>query len=123
MFSVFQVNCETDFVARNEKFIAMVTRLVNECSAHFEKFNESQVSCVLSFCLHLFLSGVFSAKFVCQVYLILCQVCPRYSWYSYVYIVLSVSGLAATSRGIQWPYVSSLPWITSPMYLQVSLFC
>ncbi|CAG5123323.1 unnamed protein product [Candidula unifasciata] len=42
--TMIEVNCETDFVARNEKFIAMVTKLVQECSAHFEKFNEKVIS-------------------------------------------------------------------------------
>ncbi|BFZ22106.1 hypothetical protein BsWGS_25145 [Bradybaena similaris] len=42
--TLIEVNCETDFVARNEKFIAMVTKLVHDCSAHFEKFNEKMIS-------------------------------------------------------------------------------
>jgi len=35
--TMIEVNCETDFVAKNEKFISLVEQLANECAAHFEK--------------------------------------------------------------------------------------
>uniref|UniRef100_A0A0B7ADC3 Elongation factor Ts, mitochondrial n=1 Tax=Arion vulgaris TaxID=1028688 RepID=A0A0B7ADC3_9EUPU len=42
--TMIEVNCETDFVARNEKFIALVSKLVQECSIHFEKSQEKLIS-------------------------------------------------------------------------------
>jgi len=41
--TMIEVNCETDFVAKNEKFISLVEQLAQECTAHFEKQAEKTV--------------------------------------------------------------------------------
>ncbi|XP_013083728.2 elongation factor Ts, mitochondrial-like [Biomphalaria glabrata] len=42
--TMIEVNCETDFVARNDKFTSLVTKLAQECSAYFEALQEKEVS-------------------------------------------------------------------------------
>ncbi|RUS70950.1 hypothetical protein EGW08_021295 [Elysia chlorotica] len=42
--TMLEVNCETDFVAKNEKFIAMVSKLVEECSGYLQGSQESELS-------------------------------------------------------------------------------
>ncbi|GFO26717.1 elongation factor ts, mitochondrial [Plakobranchus ocellatus] len=41
--TMIEVNCETDFVAKNEKFVSMVTKLVEECSGYLQGSQESEV--------------------------------------------------------------------------------
>ncbi|GFR65528.1 elongation factor Ts, mitochondrial [Elysia marginata] len=41
--TMIEVNCETDFVAKNEKFIAMVSKLVEECNKHLQGSSETEV--------------------------------------------------------------------------------
>ncbi|XP_005095058.1 elongation factor Ts, mitochondrial [Aplysia californica] len=41
--TMLEVNCETDFVAKNEKFLAMVSKLAQECKSHFEKQSNKTV--------------------------------------------------------------------------------
>lgn len=38
-----EVNCETDFVAKNEKFITMVQQLTEDCKLYFEKQEQKQI--------------------------------------------------------------------------------
>ena len=45
--SLIEVNCETDFVAKNDDFILFVKELSeinNSCSSNLEKLNKSQMS-------------------------------------------------------------------------------
>lgn len=41
--TIVELNCETDFVARNEKFQDLVARLSNVCEKHFTDRNENRV--------------------------------------------------------------------------------
>ncbi|KAK3748106.1 hypothetical protein RRG08_040587 [Elysia crispata] len=41
--TMIEVNCETDFVAKNEKFVAMVSKLVEECSGYLQGIKESEL--------------------------------------------------------------------------------
>ncbi|KAH9489271.1 hypothetical protein Btru_056981 [Bulinus truncatus] len=42
--TMIEVNCETDFVARNEQFISMVTKLAQECSSYFEALPKNEIT-------------------------------------------------------------------------------
>jgi len=41
--TILEINCETDFVSKNEKFRAMVEQLAEDCSVHFEQQAEKMV--------------------------------------------------------------------------------
>ena len=42
-FFFLQINCETDFVARNEKFQDLVARITGVCHEHFSEKDDTQV--------------------------------------------------------------------------------
>ncbi|XP_050418733.1 elongation factor Ts, mitochondrial [Patella vulgata] len=41
--TLIEVNCETDFVARNKKFVNLVTTLTTVCNNHFTSFNNKKI--------------------------------------------------------------------------------
>lgn len=63
---LYQVNCETDFVARNRTFRDMVTKLAEECNSYFDKLPEKEVGVPI---IHS------SCKKLKKNFLYLCQHC------------------------------------------------
>ena len=51
-FFILQLNCETDFVARNAKFVSLASQLVKECHQTFAERSDSVVSTFYCYSLY-----------------------------------------------------------------------